>query len=259
MVARPCGLSLLFFISNVLAAYNPNRPYTIENFLPADANPAHRITCFGDRPEMVLPAYPDWNPNEHTVQQLCAKPQYGGLDAYKHLGGYCAVSADSTFPNPGRGLVAFDKSMAARTSTSLFNPELLLYCRTRCFCTSELVNRAPPDQDVDWDQAAFGPSRLGREDRTYQIKMEEVQVWGTMESHRGRTSHRVPRTTIWVIRETVARRYVLPLIEQVSIAPGNDPICQGPLPQYPLPGSFSGSDFGSLQSLCAVYLAGGDL
>ena len=260
MFAHLCGLGLLLFVFHVLAVFDPNRPRTAENFDPidpAEGNPDHQITCFGHRPEILLPVYSDWDPNSHTVQQLCAKPQYGGLAPEKQLGGYCAVSAASPYEGPGRGLVAFDRSRAARSSLVLFNPQLLLYCRTRCFCTSDLVDGMQPEHYPDWDEAAFGPGRLGREDQTYQIKVEESQTWGTMQSHRGRTNHRVFRTGIWILPET-AWQVTRPQIWQVSISRENYPICSGPLPQFPLPGSFSGSDFGNLQSFCAVQLAGGN-
>ena len=50
------------------------------------------ISCVG-KSNQQLPVQADFDPNAKTMQQLCAKTDYGGGLAGQHIGGYCARSA----------------------------------------------------------------------------------------------------------------------------------------------------------------------
>ncbi|KAI9682041.1 MAG: hypothetical protein M1817_000095 [Caeruleum heppii] len=78
-----------------------------ENFDPLVAESVYDIDCDGARLPWRLPRFPDWDPNTLTVQEFCAKPQYGGRGPGKHLGGWCPnanfeeIGFDFLQGNPG--------------------------------------------------------------------------------------------------------------------------------------------------------------
>ena len=118
-------------------AFNLVQPGYQENFDPAEADPTGNITCpdEGDLRYLRLPTITSPNgdrtvdPGTLTLQQLCAKPQYGGWGPGLHLGGFCYTGRN------GR-VVNFDTTPAARVSSHLTSPRMLLYCQTRCFCNN---------------------------------------------------------------------------------------------------------------------------
>ncbi|KAI9807308.1 MAG: hypothetical protein M1833_000051 [Piccolia ochrophora] len=178
-VAFLCVKSLL--VVGILGKFNSDQPFIGENFDPAEADPNGAITCPGP-----LPAWLDseWKREaalgsalrNATLQQLCAKPQYGGLPRAPDgrvlsARGWCRrditeiSGTDSESDDPdGSGsdgshtymeetpYVTFDHSYFAQGSPdwsyewsreavhdnlSGLNRRLLLFCATRCFCTYE--------------------------------------------------------------------------------------------------------------------------
>ena len=129
------------FIGLVTAVFDPLNPGNEEIFDPAEADPFGQITCpdEGSLAWLHLPRIESSSdrvsvdPNTLTLQQLCAKPQYGGWGPGLHLGGFCTQNPRSPVPY---AIVSFDTTPAARTSTDLTSPRLLLYCQTRCYCTN---------------------------------------------------------------------------------------------------------------------------
>ncbi|KAI9681394.1 MAG: hypothetical protein M1817_002677 [Caeruleum heppii] len=92
LLADALGLWTFFdLVTRALAIYDPLEPHLTENFDPAEASPAGVIFCSGPLPPWKLPRFPewDWDPNTFTLQELCAKPQYGGKAPGQHLGAFC--------------------------------------------------------------------------------------------------------------------------------------------------------------------------
>ena len=135
--------------------YNHDVAPVGENHDPRFADPWGRIKCYGPMPPFNISKYylpTDGslvNPNNWTLQQLCAKPQYGGKGEYQHLGGFCQryteldsyyggeMAADSVRDNDHYRPFAFDSSIAARPMPySVTNPRLFQFCQQRCFCSA---------------------------------------------------------------------------------------------------------------------------
>ncbi|KAL8731381.1 MAG: hypothetical protein Q9166_003473 [cf. Caloplaca sp. 2 TL-2023] len=112
------------------------------NFDPALANSRNNITCVGKGYDLELLIIGDFNPNTLTMQQLCAKPQYGGGLPDQHVGGWCErwISVPPPVMSPQN--MAFDISPAARVNQILANPRVFLACTYRCFCNSGLPPNA---------------------------------------------------------------------------------------------------------------------
>ncbi|KAL9612030.1 MAG: hypothetical protein Q9167_003356 [Letrouitia subvulpina] len=51
------------------------------------------ITCQGNT-NIYLPVFDEYDPNELSLQKLCAKPEYGGGQAFQHVGGFCGLGGD---------------------------------------------------------------------------------------------------------------------------------------------------------------------
>lgn len=60
----------------------------IPNALSYQFLPEHNITCLGDGYDLTLPLDGDFDPNELTMEKLCADPQLGGSLPYRHIGGF---------------------------------------------------------------------------------------------------------------------------------------------------------------------------
>ncbi|KAL8853905.1 MAG: hypothetical protein Q9221_001212 [Calogaya cf. arnoldii] len=144
-----------------------------ENFDPSLADPRGNITCVGNSYDLELPVIGDFNPNRLTMQQLCAKPQYGGGLPGQHVGGWCEHWLVGLRPSRPPQNMAFDISPAAQVHPILTNPRVLLACRYRCFCNYNLPpdNTAQPriSPTINQDDRAF---RAGS-NQTHEI-MEEV-------------------------------------------------------------------------------------
>ncbi|KAI9669453.1 MAG: hypothetical protein M1817_004678 [Caeruleum heppii] len=232
-----------------------HQPSMVENFDPAAANDEASITCLGPLPPFELPRFPNWDPNTFTLQQICAKPQYGGRARGQHIGGFCG---DLDLLS-----VTFDASSGADRSDVLANPRLESFCRSRCYC----------DYWMDEEQIELGstgnwaildhPAAL-----TYQIKLDVEDDYRVERGHHmGYGSDPVlslgyPRAV--QVKVEFNDQYPAEIIDaewaysRVSLDPANNITCAGNFPGYPPPAPFETWHYwGSLQKLCAVQLAGG--
>ncbi|KAI9669836.1 MAG: hypothetical protein M1817_004577 [Caeruleum heppii] len=253
----------LFPLVLVLAVYDSTRPHRYENFDPAEADPLGSIRCEGPLPYR-LPRYPFWpfDPNTFTLQQLCAKPQYGGRGPGQHLSGFCS---DNQY-----GVVAFDDSEQARRAVGLCTPRLWLYCRLRCFCDYNFPGEdfRPPDAI-----AASFPSHLVPSSESYRITVHRVdhEHWDGQASQRGNGygDLEVLATDIDLDTQVAIAMHEANMLHpdfpdetfhalSLSIDPRNNISCAGPLPSWPAPVPWQWSEFSNLQELCAVQLAGGN-
>ncbi|KAI9675009.1 MAG: hypothetical protein M1817_001415 [Caeruleum heppii] len=246
-------------IDPVVAAYNPNQPHTIENFDPAEANPAGKITCLGPLPPWPLPSISDYDANTFTLQELCAKPQYGGRAPYQHLGGFCFTRREASAPIGSRQFVAFDFSDGAKISDLLWNPRSVLYCRSRCYCDAHALDRSvqpyivPDIFRTAWKEAFRG----------YAVKIDVPDDYSMFAPpHRNEHEGFIKTTSVWRATEVQpapnVRNYAFsePI---VTMDQANHVTCEGPLPRWSLPWPFTPAQFSSLQRLCAVQLSGGNL
>ncbi|KAI9682240.1 MAG: hypothetical protein M1817_000294 [Caeruleum heppii] len=252
------SLSLFPFLAPSLAYYDDNNPYLTENFDPADANPVRSIKCVGPLPPWRLPRFPTWDPNNFTLQELCAKPQYGGRAVGQHLSAFCVDFHEH--------LVGFDFSTGASMAWQLTNPRLMLYCRTRCFCN---FNRewalSRPEGEMPYRSGTiFHPQWT-----TYQVTVRAYDGFDQIPANqRGLTEDDVVSTEVFTAgqlaidwNEAIPSTHhadPLPHSYPISLDPKNQVRCAGPFPPWPALAPFSWDHFNSLQELCAIQLAGGN-
>ena len=237
-----------------------------ENFDPAKADPQGRISCHGT-PAVPLPTQPNFNPNLMSMQQLCAKPQYGGGARRRHLGFYCWDHA--------KGVVAMDISSRAQGSAALQKPRLALQCRARCFCEG-------------WDSVAnLAAKPLSKtyshySSETYEISADIEDDFSMVGLASGSLLHQYVPTTSVVVEEEGYIRHIQetrpipfnawytralddPSIDPdwwpISLDPANFIECHGPMPTFPLPPPIMSDTFANrtnpLQAMCAVQLSHG--
>ncbi|KAI4180916.1 MAG: hypothetical protein L6R41_006942 [Letrouitia leprolyta] len=266
---------------------------TAENFDPAQADPRKNITCVGDSYDLSLPILGEFNPNLLTMQQLCAKPQFGGGLPERHVGGWCNRRVMS-LPQ-----LAFDINPAARINSILSNLRVYLACIYRCFCNYGIVLGAPQPRARSYDGSTVLRSPVG-EVHQYQVEVikdfdtswlqattswvtsqiQEIlpflsgwlaqpqniptnagiqtvlppQEWQPNPNDRPVSIRLAIRNQSWSDDEPVELRS-LPLASlnvQVSHDPSNDIVCDGDLPDFPLPGPYQRSDFSNLQKFRAI-------
>ncbi|KAI9680489.1 MAG: hypothetical protein M1817_003929 [Caeruleum heppii] len=234
----PWVFFLCFYITR--ATYDPSRPHSQENFDPIEADPQGHITCLGPLPAWALPKINGWDPNTATLQEICAKPQYGGKARWQHIGGYCPKFDLDNTPldddEPEERPLAFDRDPRAQASVFLSNPRTVQPFMTPWLYETKTV-----------------PSR-----NTYEIKIDRPDDFSMLASrHRGTSDEPVLSTELW-IRPELMYHATIGRWEYVSIDEGNRIECEGPFPTWPLPAPFEAENFESLQGLCAVQLSGGE-
>ncbi|KAI9675033.1 MAG: hypothetical protein M1817_001439 [Caeruleum heppii] len=242
-------------------------PYHQENFDPALALPEFGVSCVGQVADLqeTLPPGVGWDPNTVSMQSLCVKPQYGGGPEYQHLGAYCYSVRDGLTSaffangfNDAYGVIAFDKSPQAHAATWLQNPRILFQCRMRCFCDRlvPLEDRSVQPPGLSWFyRTGIGPLR-----NAYQFAIDDLDDYvAPTASHIITTQG--PRLYTEIITGTseVAHRNQRVMVphEKITMVRQNTIDCQGPLPDWSLPGSTQRTDYIGLKELCAVQLSGG--
>ncbi|KAI9894379.1 MAG: hypothetical protein M1814_003135 [Vezdaea aestivalis] len=121
---RPLELSFILFLSAatflpVCEAVWKGRIPGRENFDPRLADPSGQISCNGPLPDHFdWPKRTNFDPSEATLQQICAKPQYGGSAQY-HVGGWCMHLPGERVYSTDQSRVAFDTSYQAQTNPQL--------------------------------------------------------------------------------------------------------------------------------------------
>ncbi|KAI9672540.1 MAG: hypothetical protein M1817_003306 [Caeruleum heppii] len=258
-------------------------PASVENFDPAEADPRANITCLGPLPDWRIPAVRGADPNTFTLQELCAKPQYGGRGPHQHLGGWCVPEA---LPTHLRHL-SFDRSMQSshstiwsdvirhHASTLLDHPldppsavpyltnspygydRLLLYCKQRCFCNQDVVDRSvrPYVNVIDSSLFLMGPRNSPQVSlhllpfARYPVPMGNMLLGESIDIQQQITepAKGVPEWN--------------PV--DVSLDPQNRVVCTGDLPTWVLPlhpaspDDFRDGETNPNQRLCAVRLNDG--
>ena len=246
-----------------------NDPTEYENFDPAEANPAENITCLGYS-DIVLPVFSDWNPNDYSLQQLCAKPQFGGLGRRMHLGGFCYGSFGGLpAEEGGLGTILFDDQRASDPAYGLVHQRILLQCQNRCFCNDDAVTSDLSTKPKGYNLYSTGEGDISGERPAvaYQIKADLVddfsqsfQVYDSLHSHERSLQPGTRFATIPVMLEFFVDdgwkqdSVILP----VMLDPENRITCDGDLPSFDIPEPYTNEDFDSLQQMCATYLSGGN-
>ncbi|KAK0509598.1 hypothetical protein JMJ35_007992 [Cladonia borealis] len=166
-----CGKLLILFIAHIeLAHYDPEHPPAYENFNVANARSLGFITCLGNKSDQQLPSILPthqgrfFNPKTKTMQQLCAKPQYGGGNPFEHVGGYCGRSSIESEQNL-TGFVLFDVSFGAKVNTYLAAPRMLAECSFRCFCSNITVLNETLPEAGQRDNIYIQPEFIAATDR----------------------------------------------------------------------------------------------
>lgn len=237
-----------------------------DNLDPANADPTNNITCVGDRYDLDLPISAGLNPNTVSMQQLCAKTQFGGGPPGQHVGGWCQWGRYSN-------QVVFDLSAAAQINPVLANPRIMLGCSYRCFCNYNLgPNAAQPK--------AVPNTNVWESDQTYELQVEIVDdfdvAWATnlgsaepgstvdapQISHKGTAGASDVQVfelqTLSQLGYTEDKFDTHPRFTYSSINAENEIECHGTLPRFPFPSPYRVSDFSTLQELCAVQFSGGN-
>ena len=251
LLLRPiCSILIL---QTVEAAINPDPP-PVDNTNPAIADPQGNLTCLGDHYAIGLPVQEDFDPNQSTMQQLCAKTQYNGGPPGQHVGAWCS-SVFSSYHRAYQRRVVFDSSPSAQINAELANPRILLGCLLRCYCTPGTT--ASSIQPVDTDRDLTRHYQLSSV--TYEIKVDVVDDFDVpREQHMGTLGN------AWVASLPVRTRSQqgnAPSLGQIltSMDPENSVYCRGALPTFPLYPPFQTSDFANLQELCTTMYDGGHL
>ena len=237
-----------------------------DNFDPAQADPHYNISCLGTSYDLQLPSSPGFDPNEVTMQRLCAKPQFNGGKPYQHLGGWCNWY-------PTRSKVVFDLSAAAQIHPFYANPRILLGCFNRCFCNFGL----PPNTTSQPKAAPYMES--WESDQTYEVQADvtdnfdagwtfqmkpldsDNQVDVPTISHKGRQGSSlvsVAEVATFGQVERMEDRWADPRIAYVSMDADNEIECHGVIPLWPFPPPYTRFDFSTLQELCSVSFFGGN-
>ncbi|KAI9681969.1 MAG: hypothetical protein M1817_000023 [Caeruleum heppii] len=244
-------LTVLTLLPLTLAVYDPNTRQLFENFDPAEADPEGNITCLGPLPDWPLPIYDEWNPNTFTLQELCAKPQYGGRAPYQHLGGWCQTRLEgATSP-----YVAFDHYVHAQASRALFRDRLLLYCKSRCFCNHQVVDRSVQP----WFRDRALRLLKGEDVGGPQFKLDDKEPFTEHEGAGTRWLHIVRQAQMISRPYYHNRAHPRPL----SVDPDNLVVCTGELPSWEMPPPanrqlFLHGESNPNQQLCSVSVFHGN-
>jgi hypothetical protein len=255
-------IALLLFSKCTNASFNFDRddPGYPENFDPSLASPDGRITCPGPLPAGNYlgiprnPGDPPIDPRTLTLQQLCAKPQYGGNPSI-HLGGFCPQIIMQARDDAGRRLlpIVFDISNKARTSKPLSLPRLQAYCLQRCHCTIESDDEPPRRKAYRIAPRYPNDPDLSQANPDVDISLQDQEPWQ-------RPVRQIPGLRLVYWQEHVDLRLGLNAGRKfLSLAPSNRIFCEPDkaLPTFALPDGWRAMDFLNSQELCATALDGG--
>ena len=246
-------------------------------------DPRSNITCLGSSYDLRIPIRTDGvDLNQLTMQQLCAKPIYGGANISRALGGWCSagVGIDYLYVEPPglppfgpsdtfhlRTGVSFDFSVSEEMSDHLANfndDRLYIGCLNRCFCNWGIEDRSiQPKREVpsNADVIIIPTHPL----RVQKLKVEIPEFLEERDDQPALDGDEV--TVVQIITDlgepeeegedsyTDARGYEDVL--NLALDPGNEITCEGDLPSFVLPPPYSVADFQNAQQLCAVQWFGG--
>ena len=271
-------LTPLVFRQTVHAIFDPLNPPLLENFDPAEANPRGRIHCFG-HPQTAMPAQLEGGlePRSKTLQQLCAKPQYGGGLPGEHAGGYCAFVPGQT-PDLYRATIAFDDRHDVQTNRQLAQSRFRVQCSLRCFCTS-VVDDAEKEHPIFIDGLReciiIKPSIVQEFNSDYLEEVEQTVAGQHVRNlllpevafNQGVRQHLQSGASLdgHEVFEDVLNHYDIGFEHDVTaLDPDSAVDCTGNLPTFAMPPPIDIADFqvaGSVMSpnqrLCATFYDGG--
>ncbi len=241
------------FTVHIATALSVSNPLSRRMFPDPGVDPAllaawHNISCVGQSYDLKLPLQAGWNPNNVSVQHLCAKTKHGGGPGEQNIGGWC-----------DHGEVVFDYQDSAQVNRQLSIPRVQLGCRYRCFCN----HNVPEDQlsvqpRASEEQVSL---RVGstQSSQTNEIRLDIIDDFTAPWVKRGRRgTEMVPSVRLsHVMENDVYEDLFSARYQYVSQDPGNSIRCAGPLPTFNLPQPYASSDFSNLQEMCAVQLNGG--
>ncbi|MCJ1278707.1 hypothetical protein MMC21_006524 [Puttea exsequens] len=238
-------------------AFNENSPHATENFDPAEANPKGNITCLGDSYDVELPAQPHFNPNVVTMQQLCAKPQYGGGSRGQHLGGWCYIPGRPASSPQGyfEGIVAFDRSIGAEPIHALQTPRVLLGCYYKCFCNYGVDDRSVQPKTTRATPGLFASRR------TWEVKIDVVDDFTVPAAqHLGTRGAAGVFADVFNASNEVGSYFGYRITREyhISMDWDNKITCHGALPPFEILPPYRISHFENLQMLCSVVMGGGN-
>ncbi len=275
----PCFFFVLFYVFGV---YANSEKYSSPGKRTFNGYPRRNITCLGSSYDLQLPIRSDgFNPNEITVQQLCAKTVYGGAPQGQNLGGWCSKGlryseqafedevpiyyeednrdyATSTDPQG----VSFDFLSLDHDYPGGWDPRFQLGCFNRCFCNYGIEDLTiQPKRDVP----SAADVTLCESDGTGELMLDVNDDLLTLGGGTDGRLGNVEVDTVWL------HQMVEPSSEdgnailknnddppwRLSMDAGNYITCDGELPSFPLPEPYPKSDFPSPQELCAVQFSGG--
>ncbi len=247
-------------------------------------DPRRNITCLGSSYDLQLPVRRNGvDPNQFTMQQLCAKTTYGGAPNGQHLGGWCSrgliyrdLELDYGDSDSDSGPaeqpedswqwaftgVSFDLSNTFQDERTGADPRFLLGCVNRCFCNFEVNDLTiQPKRSVPSNADVY----MEKSRTTGEILLDVTDdVTTNHESHTGRKGATLVDTVILnqLFEPNQTRGYayeptfgITPWF--LSLDAGNYITCEGDLPSFPLPQPYLVSDFQNSTQLCAVQWSGG--
>ena len=255
-------------------------------------DPRRNITCLGSSYDMRLPLRPDgFDLNQLTMQQLCAKPIYGGADLPVMVGGWCSKGLEPAYDPDGdeddvewrqddemfptlTG-VSFDHTVTPwinppgwLPSQRYYNDRLYAGCLNRCFCSWGVDDlTVQPKREVPSNADVI--TKKTDESKFVEIKLEVVEMDG--QGHHPGFYNRVNDGTDISVLQVIpdlgepneeggyAETHNIEEQELVdlSLDPGNEITCEGDLPSFTLPPPYTNADFRNPQELCAVQWSGG--
>ncbi|KAF6234114.1 hypothetical protein HO173_007533 [Letharia columbiana] len=218
-----------------------------DNLDPANADPTNNITCVGDKYDLDLPISAGFNPNTVSMQQLCAKTQFGGGPPGQHVGGWMPMGPlfqPSGF-RPKRGRTNQSGSgepphhPRAVPNTNVWESDQ----------TYELQVEIVDDFDVAWT------TNLGSAEPGSTVDAPQISHKGTA----GTSDVQVYELqTLSQLAYTEDKFNTHPRFTYSSMNAENEIECHGTLPRFPFPSPYRVSDFSTLQELCAVQFSGGN-
>lgn len=234
-------------------------------------DPRRNITCLGKHYDLQLPLRRDGHdPNELTMQQLCAKTEYGGAPNGSHFGEWCSrglqsISKDDP-PEPEPDLedvlddgrtrdfndetgVSFDHSPYGGADLELGDPRFLLGFFNRCFCNygvTDLTIQPKRDEPSDADV------HKSYSDSTGEISLDVTDVSGLTTAEDEDNGHlgdvKVEAVELTELVEPNEQEgFALEIVQDqpwsLSLDAGNYITCEGDLPTFPLPEPYPVSEF----------------
>lgn len=273
-------ISVILALSSSLALGKGDNHVEKRTFV---GDPRSNITCLGSSYDLRIPLRTDgFDLNQLTMQQLCAKPIYGGADIPRALGGWCSAGVEIDYryvDPPGEPAWGPSDTFHLRTGVSFdfrvsewlsigsddFNDDrLYVGCLNRCFCNWEIEDLSiQPKREVPSNADVIIIPTYPRHVQKLKVEiaefLEERDTQPDMDGDLVTVLQIIPDlhepNEEGEVSETDAQSYEDVL--NLALDPGNEITCEGDLPSFVLPPPYSVADFRDPQQLCAVQWFGG--